>query len=543
MRTLRSPLGTPGKRIHALMLLVAAFYLAAHVKVGLWLGAQDLPFAGFVLALTLAVAIGNVVVAVPVWVFTGWSLIRGPRPLVPLPAPVDDDALPDIVVQIPGRNEPFEEVRRSIDAVLEADYPPDKLRVQFVDNSDDDRWTEVERFYANEPRVSVEHRDGTTGFKGGNLNHGLSKLGAFEDPSNVLIGLLDVGDTFAPKVIRPMATEFVNDSKLGFVQDMFRIGNPRETIINWSDSYVGDAARRFTEGYMAHYGLPTMNGHCALLRLSALEETGRWNESRVAEDWSTGISMLANGWTGKWVDYAPHDPDMVSTELVPGDIAAQQKQKRRWATGGTELAKYHLREWLRSTMPWHQRLSLFIRLGANASVLPSFLVQLLFPVWLALAFIGDAPLELLAIGLVSTVVQNPFVLANTAAAINYAREGRFRTGLMVLLAYPVQVLWRLPVFAHAGIGIAEGLTRGLKTFVITPKSRESQSIVDTLASQRLVVLVSMFTFVPLAAILAFGDTPSRSLIVATAALPVLTIAALFLVPSTEWVRQRIRRRR
>ena len=89
-----------------------------------------------------------------------------------------------------------------------------------------------------------------------------------------------------------MATEFVIDESLGFVQGMFRIGNPRETVISWSDSYVGDAARRFTEGFIAHYGIPTMNGHCALLRLQSLEDVGGWNESRVAEDWNTGIAMM-----------------------------------------------------------------------------------------------------------------------------------------------------------------------------------------------------------------------------------------------------------
>lgn len=120
---------------------------------------------------------------------------------------------------------------------------------------------------------------------------------------------------------------------------------------------------------------------------------------------------------GEWVDYDPSDPEMVSTELVPGDIAAQQKQKHRWATGGTELAKLHLRSWLRSSMPWHQRLSLVLRLGGNVSVLPAFVIQLLFPLWLALVAFGESSSVALTFGLVSTVLQNPHFLANATAAI------------------------------------------------------------------------------------------------------------------------------
>lgn len=527
-----------GKRLHAFMVVLGAIYVAAHVVLGVRLIDGDAPFTGLLIAVTVVVALGNLLVAVPIWVLTTASLIRGPKALVALPSPVADDALPEIIVQVPGRNEPLEHVVRSIDSVLRAHYPAHKLAVQFIDNSDDERWLEVAAHYAAQPRVRVEHRDGTTGFKGGNLNIGLNRLGHFEDPSKVLIGLLDVGDTFAPEVVRPMATEFVHDAEMGFVQDMFRVGNPNETIISWSDGYVGDAARRFTEGYMAHYGMPTMNGHCALLRLQALEDAGRWNESRVAEDWNTGITMLSRGWVGKWVDYEPTNASMVSTELVPTDIHAQQKQKRRWATGGTELAKLYLIQWMRSGLPWNQRLSLFIRLGANFSVLPGFIVQLLFPLWLAMAVWGEGSTALLSFGLISALLQNPFIIATGAAAINYARERDYKTAVMLVIAYPIQTLWRLPLFAHAGVGIAEGLSRGLNEFVITPKRPELFTLRNLVNSQRLVLGVSLTSLIPLLAVAYVRSGHTGPILLAALALPLLTIAALFLVPLTEWMRQR-----
>lgn len=533
------PLRAPGPRLHLVMVAAAVVYLGVHA----WVGAQalqaDLPLQGVLLALTALSAVGNLFLAVPVWVYAGALSIRGPRPLVRMPPAVPDAALPRIVVQIPGRNEPLEEVRRSIDSVLLGDYPTDKLTVQFVDNSDDDRWHAVAALYAAEPRVSVEHRDGTRGFKGGNLNHGLRQLEPFEDPDQLLIGLLDVGDTFAPKVLRPMATEFVHDPSLGFVQDMFRAGNPSDTIVAWSDAHVGDAARRFIEGYAARYGLPTMNGHCALLRMSALEACGRWDEARVAEDWSTGIRMLVGGWNGKWVDYDPVDPSMVSTELVPGDIPAQQKQKRRWATGGTELARSHLAGWLRSGMPWHLKMALVLRLGANLCVVPALVAQLVFPLWLALVVAGEGSPAVRWLGLASVTVQNPHFVANLAAALAYLREGRPRAAALATLAYPVQALWRLPLLVHACVGFAEGLGSGLKEFVITPKGKTTASPLAILRSQWLVVAVSLLPTVPLISVLAARPERADALALFVLGLPMLTVAALWMVPSTQWAWHRL----
>lgn len=536
-------LATPGQRIHAAIIVVAALYLFGHLVLGAWLCGMlvqgQAAVSALMIAVTLITALGNLFVAAPLWVYAGVALLRGPRPIVDLPTPVADHALPRIFVQIPGRNEPTALVVRSIDSVLGADYPADRIAVQFIDNSDDERWKQIGDHYADDARVEVVHREGTVGFKAGNLNRGLRVLEESVRGQDVLIGLLDVGDTFAPKVLRPMATEFVHDAKLGFVQGMFRIGNPHESIINWSDSHVGDAARRFTEGYIAHYGIPTMNGHCALLRLRALEEIGGWNEARIAEDWSTGITMMTRGWGGKWVDYHPTDPDMVSTELSPAEIIGQQKQKRRWAAGGTELARLHLVEWLRSSLPWNMRLSLFLRLAANASVLPGLVAQLLLPVWALFLLTRDVGAGVLTFGIVSVVFQSPFFAMNTALAINYARERNVPKAVNVFLAYPVSALWRLPLFVHAGIGVAEGLHRGLKDFVITPKVSSGGSITRIVRSQSLVLLVSFITALPLVIALGALGVEPDPMLMAALSLPLLTVTALFLVPITQFVRTTI----
>jgi hypothetical protein len=49
--------------------------------------------------------------------------------------------------------------------------------------------------------------------------------------------------------------------------------------------------------------------------------------------------MLLAGWQGKWVDYAPTDPNMISGEMSPPTLEGQQKQRGKWATGRSELMR------------------------------------------------------------------------------------------------------------------------------------------------------------------------------------------------------------
>jgi len=122
-------------------------------------------------------------------------------------------------------------------------------------------------------------------------------------------------------------------------------------------------------------------------------------------------------------------------------------------------------------------------------------------------------------------------LANATAALNYARERNWRTAIAVVLAYSVQALWRLPLFAHATVGIMEGLSGSLKDFVITPKSSEDLTVLRTLMSQRPVIGVSFASVVTLAVQPRHIDL----LLLASIWLSILTICALFLVPLTKWI--------
>ncbi|MDR2430760.1 MAG: hypothetical protein LBD99_00660, partial [Candidatus Margulisbacteria bacterium] len=64
-------------------------------------------------------------------------------------AELSAEELPNVTVQIPCRNEPFEIMKNnSIQSALALDYPREKLTIQVIDNSEEGRYTELQEYCA-----------------------------------------------------------------------------------------------------------------------------------------------------------------------------------------------------------------------------------------------------------------------------------------------------------------------------------------------------------------------------------------------------------
>jgi cellulose synthase/poly-beta-1,6-N-acetylglucosamine synthase-like glycosyltransferase len=495
------------------------------------------PFFAAMTAITLVVAVAGTFHIAQFLVFSGVVLFHGPGRFVAPPPDVKENRLPHTIIQVPGRNEPFDEVVRSIDSVLALKYPADRIRVQHLDNSDDDRWKMIAEKYRPDPRVEVIHRDGTQGFKAGNLNLGIERLDleVLGDPRNILIGLLDTGDLFAPESVRLMATEFVHDGRLAFVQSLTRVANPHDTAITKVESYVTEASRRFFFALQNTLGMPLLDGHHVLIRLQPLLDVGKWDATKIAEDWATGIKMLLRGWRGKWVDYAPTDRSIVSGEASPATLDGQQKQKSRWATGASELMKGQLLDCLRASLPWNQRVDLCIRLLFYPMGVPRYLAMLMAPLWISFAAVARET-NVVFFGILSASMLHAVILFVLAQSAIYLREGAVRRALLLVLLFPVQASYHLAIIPHIAQGVLKGFRYALNTFVITPKKLERTGFVKVIVQQRLALLTALWLM--LSAILIFTLRPTGYLvfIAPLAAMGVLTVIGVFLVPVSERLR-------
>jgi cellulose synthase/poly-beta-1,6-N-acetylglucosamine synthase-like glycosyltransferase len=541
---IESALGTVGKRIYAVILLVAIGYLTLHLTLGLRLvlaAVDHTPFVALGLSITIITALAGTLQVAENLGFCAVLLLRGPRPLVAPPKTAPDASLPLLIVQIPGRNEPLEEVRRSIDSVLNLDYPADHIRVQHIDNSDDQRWREVMAAYQHEPRIEVLHRDGTAGFKAGNLNVGTKRLIGqnLGDPATVFVGLLDVGDTFARDCVRLMTTEFLLNDKLAFVQATPQIRNPDDTLITKAESHVATSWWRFCCTMQGHYSMPSIYGHHVIVRLAALQHVGGWDETKVAEDWSTSTRMLVSGWQGKFVDYGTDDPNMISGEMTPLTLEGQQKQKGKWATGGTELMRASLAGWLRSSLPWHYRFGLLIRLTSFPTASFRLVGHLLAPMWVVLAGLMGERSPPLAFALLSASLQSTWLVFYAAFSITYAREGNISKALGMLVFVPVQMVYTLPIMPHILHGVYKGLRYAINAFVVTPKRFEYNSSIWRLVVKQRMAFVMAALFASPSLLLPF-DVPGYVRYAALWMLfsSLMTVLGVLLVPVTQWWRGR-----
>src|SRR3989304_5155660 len=94
------------------------------------------------------------------------------------PPPVPPDAWPTVTVQLPLYNERYV-ARRLLEAVARLDYPADRLEIQVLDDSDDEKTAHPGHVVAGVGGAGVPgahlHRMERTGFKAGALEAGLKE--------------------------------------------------------------------------------------------------------------------------------------------------------------------------------------------------------------------------------------------------------------------------------------------------------------------------------------------------------------------------------
>ncbi|TMD89269.1 MAG: glycosyltransferase, partial [Chloroflexi bacterium] len=174
------------------------------------------------------------------------------------------------------------------------DYP--NLCVQVVDNNTKDEalWRPVEELCARlGPRFTFLHLDPWPGFKAGALNEATRRL-----PDHIeIIGIVDADYDVVPHFLRATIPHF-SDPRVAFVQSS-------QHYRDWEDSpYLRGLFYSFryffdiTMPTRAHRNAIIFAGTMGLIRRSALEEIGGWNEACITEDAEASLRMLGRGWVG-----------------------------------------------------------------------------------------------------------------------------------------------------------------------------------------------------------------------------------------------------
>lgn len=161
--------------------------------------------------------------------------------------------------------------------------------------------------------------------KAGNLRN------AFETTAGEFIVILDAD--FCPRADFLFHTiPYFDDAAIGIVQTPQFFST--ETSMNWLERTAGATQElfyRWIQPSRDRAGAPVCVGSCAVYRRSALAAAGGFAQIEHSEDVHTGISLLAAGFTTRYVAV------LVSRGLCPNDLGGFLNQQYRWCNGSITL--------------------------------------------------------------------------------------------------------------------------------------------------------------------------------------------------------------
>jgi cellulose synthase/poly-beta-1,6-N-acetylglucosamine synthase-like glycosyltransferase len=245
---------------------------------------------------------------------------------------------PMVSLHVPAYNEPPEVVRATLNSLAQLDYP--NYEVLVVDNNTpgEANWTQIrDMCLALGPKFRFVHLDKWPGYKSGALNFAL----AHTAPEAEIVGSIDADYIVEPDFLSALVPAFANP-RVGFVQA------PQD----YRGYNTGPFAESTYHGYKYFFevSMPVRNEHNAiifcgtmgLIRKSALQAIGGWDEWCITEDAEASLRILKLGYESLYVRHS------FGRGLMPYTFEGLKKQRFRWCFGGIQILKKH---WS-ALMPW-----------------------------------------------------------------------------------------------------------------------------------------------------------------------------------------------
>jgi cellulose synthase/poly-beta-1,6-N-acetylglucosamine synthase-like glycosyltransferase len=275
-------------------------------------------------------------------VMLGYLRLFNPTPRLRRPD-LPDEALPDVLVQLPVRNEGALAVRVAA-AAARLNWPRGKLEIQVLDDGNAETHEELKRaVLAAVPdgvKISVLRRGERTGFKAGNLAFGLSHS---EAP---FVAVFDADFEPAPDFLYKTVPALVADPGLCFVQARWGHANRDRNWLTRTQGLLLDAHFAVEQDARFRSGLPmSFNGTAGVWRREAIEHAGGWTGDTLTEDLDLSIRCALRGWRGAFA------ADVVAPGELPETAAAWRAQQARWTKGHAQCARKLLPVVWASTLP------------------------------------------------------------------------------------------------------------------------------------------------------------------------------------------------
>lgn len=364
-----------------------------------------------------------------------------------------EDALPQVTVQVPIRNERHV-IQQVLGAVGSLDWPRDRLEIQVLDDSNDVTFelasAEVARLRACGLSVELLHRDHPVGYKAGALAEGLRRArGEF-------VGIFDADFCPEPDFLRQTVPYLVADPSMGMVQARWAHLNADYSLMTRIQALALDA--HFSVEHLARSRsglLMNFNGSAGIWRQTAIESAGGWHDDTVTEDLDLSYRAQLAGW------HVLYLPDVTAAAELPPLFVSFKSQQIRWAKGASQVFRKLAGSIVRSPrLSMAQKLMGLLHLSGYMTQ-PLILVMMLMtlPVALMDPAFGDFVLWLSALASAPPLL---YVLGQ----IHYHHDWYRR-----ILVFPVLMFVWVGLAWSLTLAVFDGLLHRGGDFVRTPKFR------------------------------------------------------------------------
>lgn len=226
--------------------------------------------------------------------------------------------MPTVSIMIPCWNEETT-VIKTIESILEMNYPQDKLFVVVIDDGSTDNTWEVVQVYAHHPQVRLLRKQ-NEGSKFAALNYGLDNI------HTDIVGCLDADSRVDREALRYSIVPF-SDPEIMCVVPSMVIDAPKTfwQHMQKPEYELGIYLRKVFSSLNSLYITP---GPFSIFRRSVFDKIGYYIEAHHTEDLEIALRMQVNGMR------IVHAPDSLVYTHGPKTWPTLLKQRIRWTYGG-----------------------------------------------------------------------------------------------------------------------------------------------------------------------------------------------------------------
>ncbi len=239
---------------------------------------------------------------------------------------------PSCTILIPAHNEE-KVIANTIEAMLNLNYPKDKLKVMVINDGSNDATKEIiESYAAKDSRVVLYDVPKGQGGKGKSraLNLGVKQV------QSDVIAIYDADNTPDPMSLHYLVANLISQKDLGAVIGKFRTVNKNRNLLT---RFINIETLSFQSmlqaGRWQMHNIATLPGTNFVMWRWLIEKLEGWDEEALTEDSELSIRIYELGYKIKFIPYA------ITYEQEPETWKVWIKQRVRWVRGNNYvIAKF-----------------------------------------------------------------------------------------------------------------------------------------------------------------------------------------------------------